>query len=50
MSSSLLYHAFVLKGFKHISTQYINGSAIFHAEVTSSIECCPECQEEFWNI
>ena len=40
MSTSLLYHAFGLKGGKYISTQYINGSVIFHAEVTSSIERC----------
>ena len=44
MSTSLLYHAFGLKGVKHISTKYINGSVIFHAEVTNSIELCPECK------
>ncbi len=43
MSTSLLYHGFGLKGVKYISTQYINGSVIFHAEVTRSIERCPEC-------
>jgi transposase len=43
MSTSLLYHAFGLKGVKYISTKYINGSIIFHAEVTSSIELCPMC-------
>jgi transposase len=44
MSTSLLYHAFGLRGVKYISTKYINGSVIFHAEVTSSIERCPECK------
>lgn len=43
MSTSLLYHAFGLKGVKYISTKYINGSVIFYAEVTSSIERCPVC-------
>lgn len=43
MSTSLLYHAFGLKGVKYISTKYVNGSVIFHAEVTCSIERCPEC-------
>lgn len=43
MSTSLLYHAFGLKGVKYISTKYIDGSVVFHAEVTSSIEHCPEC-------
>ncbi len=42
MSTSLLSHAFGLKGVKYISTKYI-GPVIFHAEVTSSIERCPEC-------
>jgi transposase len=43
MSTSLLYHAFGLKGVKYISTKYIDGCVIFHAEVTSSIEHCPKC-------
>ena len=44
MSTSLLYHAFGIKGVKYISTKYRNGSFIFHAEVTESIERCPECK------
>ena len=43
MSTSLLYHAFGLKGVKYISTEYKNGSTIFRAEVTSAIESCPAC-------
>jgi hypothetical protein len=43
MSTSLLYHAFGLKGVKYISTEYNNGSTIFRAEVTSTIENCPVC-------
>jgi transposase len=43
MSTSLLYHAFGLNGVKYISTKFIDGCVIFHAEVTSSIELCPEC-------
>ena len=43
MSTSLLYHAFGIRGVKYISTKNINGSIIFHAEATSSIERCPEC-------
>lgn len=46
MSTSLLYHAFGLKGVKYISTEYVNGSVIFHAEVTSKVECCPECNSD----
>jgi transposase len=44
MSTSLLYHAFGIKGVKYISTKYKNGTTIFHSEVTNSIECCPECK------
>jgi len=43
MSTSVLYHAFGLKGVKYISTEYKNGSTIFRAEVTSTIENCPAC-------
>jgi len=43
MSTSLLYHAFGLRGVKYISTRYIHGTVIFHCEVTRSIERCPEC-------
>jgi len=43
MSTSLLYHAFGLQGVKYISTEYKNGSTIFRAEVTSTIENCSAC-------
>ena len=43
MSTSLLYHAFGLRGVKHISTEYEKGSTIFRAEVTPTIENCPVC-------
>ena len=43
MSTSLLYHAFGLKGVKYNSTKYKRGTVIFHGEVTSSVECCPVC-------
>jgi len=43
MSTSLLYHAFGLRGVKYNSTEYKKGTVILHAEVTSSVECCPVC-------
>lgn len=43
MSTSLLYHAFGLKGVKYICTKYERGSTIFHAELTDRMERCPEC-------
>jgi len=43
MSTSLLYHAYGLKGVKYISTEYKNGCTMFRAEVTSTIENYPAC-------
>jgi transposase len=43
MATSLLYHAFGLKGVKYICTRYEAGRMIFCAEVTSTLEQCPLC-------
>jgi transposase len=43
MSTSVLYHAFGLKGVKYNQTKYEKGLMIFHGEVTSAIETCPVC-------
>ena len=43
MSTSLLYHAFGLKGVKYICTKYQRGHSLFYAELTRHIEKCPEC-------
>jgi transposase len=43
MSTSLLYHAFGLKGVKYIRTEYEKGLTVFRAEVTSAIENCAAC-------
>jgi len=43
VSTSLLYHAFGLRGVKYISTEYEKGLTVFRAEVTSTIENCPAC-------
>ena len=44
MSTSLLYHAFGLKGVKYIRTKYQGGRTIFYAETTSTLEQCPDCR------
>jgi len=44
MSTSLLYHAFGLKGVKYISIKHRAGSTFFNAEVTHAIERCPVCK------
>lgn len=43
MSTSLLYHAFGIKGVKYICTKYKKGHTILRAEVTSTLEQCPQC-------
>lgn len=43
MSTSLLYHAFGIKGVKYICTKYEAGRTVLRAEVTSDLERCPQC-------
>lgn len=44
MSTSLIYHAFGIKGVKYIRTEYKKGNTIFYAEVTARLEKCPVCK------
>ncbi len=44
MSTSLLYHAFGLKGVKYISAKYEEGRTVINAQVTFRLERCPQCQ------
>ena len=41
MSTSLIHHAHVIRGVKHIRTEREKGSTIFEAEVIRAIENCP---------
>lgn len=43
MSTSLLYHAFNLKGVKYHSTRYAGNELIFKAEVNDSVKTCIHC-------
>jgi transposase len=43
MSTSVLYHAFGLKGIRCQSTQYLSDSVIFNAEMTEHFIRCPKC-------
>lgn len=43
MSTSILYHAFGLRGVKYKATRYEAGATIFEAEVTSELERCGQC-------
>lgn len=43
MSSSLLYHAFNLKGVAYRSTKFVDNAIIFSGEMTHKFTRCPEC-------
>ena len=44
MSTSLLYHAFGVRGYQYVSTSYENGEVIFKIRHRKSGLCCPECR------
>lgn len=43
MSTSILYHAFNIKGVKHCSTEFIGNSLVLSAEMTDKFIRCPRC-------
>jgi len=43
MSTSILYHAFGLKGIRHTSTHFKSDALIFRAEMTNDSIRCPKC-------
>jgi transposase len=43
MSTSILYHAFGLKGIRHTSTHFKSDALIFRAEMTDDFIRCPKC-------
>jgi transposase len=43
MSTSILYHAYGIRGVHHKSTEFSGNSIIFHAQVTDQLVRCPEC-------
>jgi transposase len=43
MSTSLLYHAFGLRGYDHLKTEYIDGTVTFTVQQRSHLCRCPQC-------
>ena len=43
MSTSILYHAFGLKGICYTSTRYNADAVILRAEMTDALIRCPQC-------
>lgn len=46
MSTSILYHAFGLKGIEYRSTRYVGNFVIFSAEMNSRNFTCPKCKDD----
>ena len=43
MSTSLLYHGFGIRGYRHVKTEYAEGRVIFHIEQPRERLRCPAC-------
>jgi transposase len=43
MSTSLLYHAFGIRGYRYLRTEYGGGMVVFHIEPADKMVCCSEC-------
>lgn len=43
MSTSLLYHGWGLRGYRHQRTQFVEGRIVFHVTQDADAVCCPDC-------
>ena len=43
MSTSLLYHAFGVRGYRYLRTEYDGGMILFHVEPSEKTVCCSAC-------
>lgn len=43
MSTSLLYHAFGVRGYRYRRSEYVGGAVYFHVEATEAVCRCSEC-------
>jgi len=48
MSTSLLYHAWGIRGYNYLATRYENGTVIFELEPNSNNLVCTNCQSSNW--
>jgi len=44
MSTSILYHAFGVRGVKHCRTRFAQGEMVFEAVMTEALAICPVCR------
>jgi len=43
MSTSLLYHGFGIRGYRHVRTDYVEGGIVFTIAQDPKVCCCPAC-------
>ncbi len=43
MSTSLLYHAFGVRGYRYLKTEYDGGMVLFHVDASEKHVCCSNC-------
>jgi hypothetical protein len=46
MSTSLIYHAFGVRGYRYVKTEYIKGEVVFTMELPRESYRCPVCLSE----
>ena len=46
MSTSLLYHAYGVRGYRYVRTQYVGGGVRFTVQRTSETCCCALCESK----
>jgi len=44
MSTSILYHGFGVRNYRHLRTEFAGGSLIFHIEKSPGKRCCADCR------
>ena len=44
MSTSILYHGFGVRNYRHLRTDFAGGSLIFHIEKNPGKRCCADCR------
>ena len=44
MSTSLLYHAFGIRGYRYVRTEYFAGAVMFYVEQEEEKHCCSACK------
>jgi transposase len=49
-TTSFLYHALGLHGYRLMSTEYREGKVVYHVEVAEKRRRCRDCEARWWNL